>query len=340
MTDPDLKSQLEQLGKRIPPTLDAFNVFQDRRVRHDRIRRLGTMALAFVIAVGGTWGVFAAFRDEGRGFGPARSPSPSAPAWAPLSIPTLWPELWTNTPELPDPSYAQGLADHGEPSVAWRLDPNAVAHRFVTSALGWNSVGTLVVTRLDQVPSSGGQIRYRASCGHGCLAGPAVFFLAQPVKQGPGGVWDVTAIIDTHVRIAFTGPQHRGDVPPGVPPTLAWGASMSAVVHVRDQGLIGSAGVVTSDGCATSTTTSGPLDPGHPRWGAEVQGPVNPSPGAETVPCGGTSSAFLYGYIKSGEGGSGSGDLFDPVLGIMYDLTAIPVKIAPRLAPAGVPLHG
>jgi hypothetical protein len=182
------------------------------------------------------------------------------------------------------------------------------------------------VTRLDRIPTSDGAVRYQVSCGHGCLAGPAVLFLAQPVQQGPGGIWDVTAIIDTHVRIAFTEPQHGDSAPPGAPPTVAWGAATKTVVQVRDQGLIGSAGIVTSDGCATSTTTSGPLDPRHPRWDGTVQGPVDPSPGAETVPCGDTSSAFLYGYIKSGEMGVGSGELLDSSLGIMYDLTAIPVK--------------
>lgn len=331
MTDPDLKSRLERLGNRIPPTLDAFVGLRDRRIRQDRNRRLGTMVVALVVAVAGTWGIFAAFDDHGRGSGPAGLGTPSATAWVPPSTPTLWPESWTDT--LPRPADVQAQADAGDAWVAWRLDPEAVAHRFVAQALGWKSAGPLRVTRLDQVPTSGGEVRYRASCGPGCLAGPAVLFLAQPVKQGPGGVWDVTGIVDTHVRISFTGPQHEGGAPPGAPPTLAWGASMSALVHVRDQGLIGSAGVVTSDGCATSTTTSGPLDPGHPRWESAVQGPVNPSPSAETVPCGDTSSAFLYGYIKSGEGGSGSGDLLDPALGIMYDLTAIPVKIAPRFAP-------
>ncbi|MEA2522271.1 MAG: hypothetical protein QOI81_1917, partial [Actinomycetota bacterium] len=182
MTEPDLKSQLERLGTRIPPTPDAYSMFQDRRIRNDRNRRLGTIGLAFAVAVAGTWGVFAAFRNHVSRPGPDTSRTPSATAWVPQSIPTLWPESWTNTPELPNPADVQTAVDHGDASVAWRLDPGAVAHRFVTKELGWNSVGTLVVTRLDQVPNSDGEIRYRASCGHGCLAGPAVIFLTQPVR--------------------------------------------------------------------------------------------------------------------------------------------------------------
>jgi len=37
---------------------------------------------------------------------------------------------------------AQSLADSGDPSVAWRLDPNEVATRFAEDVLGWGSPGS------------------------------------------------------------------------------------------------------------------------------------------------------------------------------------------------------
>ena len=65
MTDPDLnlKPRLERLGDRVEPRTDAFDRLDRARVHRARGRRLGTIALAFAVAVAGTWGAFAAFRS-------------------------------------------------------------------------------------------------------------------------------------------------------------------------------------------------------------------------------------------------------------------------------------
>jgi hypothetical protein len=76
MTDPDLnlKPRLERLGDRVQPRTDAFDRLDRVRARRARGRRLGTIALAFVVAVAGTWGAFAVFRSTGAQ--PADDPTP------------------------------------------------------------------------------------------------------------------------------------------------------------------------------------------------------------------------------------------------------------------------
>jgi hypothetical protein len=76
MTDPDLnlKPGLERLGDRVQPRSDAFDRLDHMRARRARGRSLGSIALAFVVAVAGTWGAFAAFRSTGAQ--PAGDPAP------------------------------------------------------------------------------------------------------------------------------------------------------------------------------------------------------------------------------------------------------------------------
>ena len=87
MTDPDLdlKPRLERLGDRVQPRSDAFDRLDRVRALRARGRRLGTIALAFVVAVAGTWGAFAAFRSSGAQ--PAGDPTPviDSPCATPLS---------------------------------------------------------------------------------------------------------------------------------------------------------------------------------------------------------------------------------------------------------------
>src|SRR5512132_1282792 len=55
-------------------------------------------------------------------------------ALGPIEGTILWPE---RTAAML--ASAQSLADSGDPSVAWRLDPNEVATRFAEDVLGWGS---------------------------------------------------------------------------------------------------------------------------------------------------------------------------------------------------------
>ena len=58
-------------------------------------------------------------------------------ALGPIEGTILWPE---RTAAML--ASAQSLADSGDPSVAWRLDPNEVATRFAEDVLGWGSPGS------------------------------------------------------------------------------------------------------------------------------------------------------------------------------------------------------
>jgi hypothetical protein len=58
-------------------------------------------------------------------------------ALGPIEGTILWPERTTAAL-----ASAQSLADSGDPSVAWRLDPTEVATRFAEFVLGWGSPGS------------------------------------------------------------------------------------------------------------------------------------------------------------------------------------------------------
>jgi hypothetical protein len=119
----------------------------------------------------------------------------------PIEGTILWPERTTTMLES-----VQSLADSGDPSVAWRLDPNEVATRFAEDVLGWGSPGsgysvsttqegaaaaTVVVDRLPihcPVQAS----RTTPSC-------PPPFddetlTLRQAATAGETGVWSVTSV--------------------------------------------------------------------------------------------------------------------------------------------------
>jgi hypothetical protein len=63
----------------------------------------------------------------------------------PIEGTILWPE---RTAAML--ASAQSLADSGDPSVAWRLDPNEVATRFAEDVLGWGSPATSLAMAVKQ----------------------------------------------------------------------------------------------------------------------------------------------------------------------------------------------
>ncbi len=87
MPDPDLMPRLARLAERIHPSPHAFDRLTQARAHRVRTRRVGTIGLALVIAVAGSWGALAALGGGG-GAGPVGqpSPTPSSPCDAPSSV--------------------------------------------------------------------------------------------------------------------------------------------------------------------------------------------------------------------------------------------------------------
>jgi hypothetical protein len=167
---------------------------------HPLGRRLITIGVAFAVFVGA--GVFAwqAFRT-----------SPRTPSSSPLESidgTILWPEQTGQ-----DLAAAQALADSGDPSVAWRLDPKEVATRFAEDVLGWGTPGgkyEVTLGAISQPQSTASEqiltatlSRYAIPCptpfpGEQMACPPPfsteVVSLRQPGTTGASGVWTVAAV--------------------------------------------------------------------------------------------------------------------------------------------------
>ena len=318
MIEPDeLERRLEHLGERIAPRGDTLQRLERRFVRRRSMRKVGTVALALFIALVGFSAASIAFVG-GDGSG---SETLGASAWAPPDMPTLWPENWTDLGAAASEADAQQRADAGDPAFSWRTDPVAVVRRFLVRQLGWEAVGAVHVASLDAPPSASGRLRFAVSCGRRCPAGPATVFLIQPQRPGAGGIWSVTGVVDPHVRIAI-GDTRAGT---GDAVTATAGESSARVSLSMGEGFAGRGGFVSTDGCTWSESSSQPMVYAGGHWDTEIlSGSVA---AARSGACGATASAYLFGYVKSGEGGAGSGKLFDEPHVILYHFTAIPLLV-------------
>src|SRR5436190_16475856 len=318
MIEPEeLERGLERLGERISPRDDARARLERRFVRRRVARKAGTIALSLVVALVGVWAASGAFIGRQQGSGTSQDST-----WVPQEVPTLWPENWTDLDAASKEAAAQQLADIGYPATTWRTDPIRVARRFTTLELDWGP--GVHVTR--PIPARGGsrEVSVVVSCRHRCGAGRPTILLTQSQRPGPGGIWSVVAVADPHVVLWVDGTE--AGVGDAVAATA--GESRARVALSMGQGFAGRGGYVSTDGCTTIESSSPAFGPPGGRWETTV-----PPPGAATETpaaggCGTMQSAYLFGYVKSGEGGGGTGTLFDPLNGILYHFSAIPLLVA------------
>ena len=122
----DLKTRLDHLSARVEDRPDALVRLERRRRVRARTRRLTTGILAAGIASVGTAAAYSAFT----------TPTPRVPGVGPSGAPiaALWPEH--DTTQL---QATQDAVDAGDATLAWRLDAEDTAVRFVRSVLGWTS---------------------------------------------------------------------------------------------------------------------------------------------------------------------------------------------------------
>lgn len=157
----------------------------------------------------------------------------------PVDGAVLWPERTGS-----DLQAVQSQADSGDASVAWRLDPEEVAIQFAEQVMGWGSPeGRYVAQKTqDDFPTGVAAYslqRYAIPCpspapgtSSDCpppFEGESIV-LQQKVTLGDGGIWSVTQVQATHIKLQVEageqvteGSRIQGtfNVAPAAPPTTA-----------------------------------------------------------------------------------------------------------------------
>jgi hypothetical protein len=183
----DLRPSLDRVAGRVAPRSDALERLDRRRQRKHRNRRVGTVVLAFVVAIAGSVGAFAAFRHP-----PAVEPAtPTAPFHA------LWPEMTRAEAEA-----TQRKVDAGEGDTQWRQSAIKTTQLFAAQALGWGKVNFAVPP--GDWDQSGGPVTITVttppvSCPTpGCPPGLEKFHvqvtLQRLVRADATGIWSVTQV--------------------------------------------------------------------------------------------------------------------------------------------------
>jgi hypothetical protein len=254
----DAKSRLRPLDRLETPDLWRRATTLDPRSEMDEVasgHRSPKRSIAGIVA-------FAVFIAAGAFAWQALHPvtRPEA-AFGPIEGTILWPERTTAAL-----ASAQSLADSGDPSVAWRLDPNEVATRFAEFVLGWGSPGsgytvsttqegasaaTVVVSRLP-VHCPALAPRTTASC-------PPPFAeetltLRQAGRLGETGVWSVASVRASGLDLKLD----PGDV-------IQNGGTIEARWHLPAAGR-------AVEGFAASAGYE--MGPGYPCGGGERRGPI------------------------------------------------------------------
>jgi predicted RecA/RadA family phage recombinase len=148
-------------------------------------RRVLAAVVALVVAAGGSVAALAGLHGHG-------TTTPVEVGQTPF--PGLWPEDL-----LADAQHAQQQADGGDPSVQWRLDPEATAKRFAAEVLGWTDAvvsvadagsPTGVIVDLSTLPPP----CPASGCPPWLLSRHVGIDLDQLVTTGPAGIWSVTAV--------------------------------------------------------------------------------------------------------------------------------------------------
>jgi hypothetical protein len=240
-------------------------------------------------------------------------------------------------------AITQSLADGGDPSVAWRLDPEEVATRFAENVLGWGSpqsgytvsttqqgwgAATVVVDRLPihcPVPAPGTTPSCPPPFARETLT------LRQPGTLGETGVWSVASVRASGLDLQLD----PGDV-------IQNGGTIGARWHLPAAG-----GAV--EGFAASVGYE--MGPGYPCGGGERRGPIRSdgsiridvysTPGALFgTHCGPLPASYAWiatSVIPRGEGSGistpvplyqGSSTPATPTRVQFYGLTVIPMLIS------------
>jgi hypothetical protein len=190
----------------------AFDRPDHARHRRSRSRsriRIGAAAVALTIATGGTTTALVVFDADQRA--PVAEPSTNASGRRYEAMVPVWPENPIRS-RGSDPEAIQRLLDRGEEQFRWRLDPETVAVRFASIVLGWTDVTSASRVGREDDRSHVVWIRPRCDADQGsgadtdCEVEPLRLELAQPVTEGPTGIWSIVDVKSSALSV------HLGDV--------------------------------------------------------------------------------------------------------------------------------
>lgn len=150
-------------------------------------RRTGIALFALLLAVAGSWGVFAILR--------ANNGSQQSAASAPDNFAAVWPET-----SLADAQQVQARVDAGDPDLQWRIEVGTVALRFAHDVLDWPDP-IAGITETDDPDTVRVSLHGPdASCQGVECNGPQPsqtivdVTMQRLVQPGDGGIWSVTAV--------------------------------------------------------------------------------------------------------------------------------------------------
>jgi hypothetical protein len=279
MDDGDLKTRLERLADRANEqrTMEGFSRLHEARDRRARRRRVGTVAVALLVAIGGSSLAFSAVRNTEA---PAAS---GGTEWQPPDMLTVWPE---NPVRGETPQDVQAAVDAGEANVQWRLDPEQVAFRFGRTFLAW---GEVTVVERDSPTEDAVRVFEISPCPPTAvcdLPGPMpTLILAQPVRTDQGGIWSVVAV---------TNPELAIDVQPMDPQVgLAGGTELRFQLDLPDW-VSAHLGIVARNGCTDAYEFKPGLDSGP----ATLKAPEAVDGTDANLSCGTIGAGYVFAYAQ------------------------------------------
>jgi hypothetical protein len=328
----DAKSRLRPLDRLETPDLWRRATTLDPRSEMDEVasgRRSPKRSIAGIVA-------FAVFIAAGAFAWQALRPvTRPETALGPIEGTILWPERTTAAL-----ASAQSLADSGDPSVAWRLDPNEVATRFAEFVLGWGSPGSGYTVSTTQEGAAAATVVVSRLPVHCPVLAPGTtascpppfaeetLALRQAGTLGETGVWSVASVRASGLDLKLD----PGDV-------IQNGGTIESRWHLPATG-------EAVEGFAASAGYA--IGPGYPCGYGSMNGPdrsdgskrLDVSPGAQLRnQCGPLPASYAWiatSVIPRGEGSS----MFFPVplyqgsstptppTSVLYGLTVVPMLVS------------
>lgn len=311
MTD-ELKGRLERLGERAPVRSDALEELRVARDRRDRRRARSALVVGLSVFVVVGLVAVTTLRDPSTTPVPQESPSPSE-AWALPEAPYLWPENWARIDDRELLANVQQAADEGTPAVEWRLDPEQVVRRFLTTVLAWERPD-VITTDLQDV------FRVSPACGEGALCVGATVRVSQPAVQGDGGIWSVTEMVSEDLGVPASA--RLGAVSAGSDLELRLRVPDDRAAH---------AGIVAANGCREASEFAVGLEGGTSTLVVPEAEPDDPT-------CGDTGAGYLFVYAMD-DTTVPTGDPLLEAAAIEYPwLTMVPVAVRMRSPSADDPV--
>jgi len=286
----ELRTRLERLADRAPGARPAAALDRLDRARHrrNRTRKVGALVVAALVATGGTVTALLAFDDDGssRAVG---DPSPTASAWTPPEILTVWPENAV-TNHATDPSVIQRAVDQGDQELQWRIDPDEVARRFAALILGWSDV-TLIERDLETEDAVRAYDMTPCPPDVTCdLEGPGPRVrLIQPETTGEGGIWSVAEVKSSDLAIAGIGDVYSAAAGQIVASPGSWVEYQMRL----PEGVNAHVGYVLANGCEVATA----FDVGLHSDRHVLQLPTAWERASEA--CSTTGAGYIFAYAQS-----------------------------------------